>query len=102
VNPSTVLGYGDWNQSSCAIFKNIFNEFPWYTTGTNGFVDVNDVVRAVVELMEKDIRGERFILSASTWSFRHLFELIADGFSKKRPNREATAFLSGLSWSLES
>jgi nucleoside-diphosphate-sugar epimerase len=31
INPSTVLGYGDWHQSSCAIFKNAYREFPWYT-----------------------------------------------------------------------
>src|SRR6516162_610527 len=101
INPSTVLGYGDWNQSSCAIFRNIFNEFPWYTTGTNGFVDVKDVARAAVDLMAKDFRGERFILSAKTLSFHQLFDLIADGFSKRRPNKEATAFLSGLAWRIE-
>jgi len=101
LNPSTVLGYGDWDQSSCAIFRNIFNEFPWYTTGTNGFVDVKDVARVAVDLMNKDIRGERFILSAKTLTFHQLFDLIADGFSKRRPNREATAFLSGLAWRLE-
>ena len=27
VNPSTILGYGDWNTGSCAIFKNVFEEF---------------------------------------------------------------------------
>jgi nucleoside-diphosphate-sugar epimerase len=46
VNPATILGYGDWNSSSCAIFKNVYKEFPWYTTGINGFVDVEDVARA--------------------------------------------------------
>ena len=40
VNPSTILGYGDWHQSSCAIFKNAYHEFPWYTNGINGFVGV--------------------------------------------------------------
>ncbi|HLI93769.1 MAG TPA: NAD-dependent epimerase/dehydratase family protein, partial [Puia sp.] len=40
VNPSTILGYGDWNNSSCAIFRSVYHEFPWYTEGINGFVDV--------------------------------------------------------------
>src|SRR5207237_762459 len=33
VNPSTILGFGEWNHSSCALFKNVYNEFPWYTKG---------------------------------------------------------------------
>src|SRR4026208_855111 len=38
LNPSTILGFGDWNSSSCAIFKKIYDEFNWYTPGINGFV----------------------------------------------------------------
>ena len=45
VNPSTILGYGDWNNSSCAIFKSSYNEFPWYSNGVNGFVAVEDVAK---------------------------------------------------------
>src|SRR5947209_12156519 len=33
INPSTILGYGNWHQSSCAIFKNAYKSFPWYTKG---------------------------------------------------------------------
>ncbi len=27
LNPGTILGYGDWHTSSCAIFKNVYKEF---------------------------------------------------------------------------
>ena len=54
VNPSTILGYGDWNTSSCAIFQNVYSEFPWYTEGINGFVDVADAARAIVRLLETE------------------------------------------------
>src|SRR5882757_4792125 len=73
VNPSTILGYGDWNTSSCAIFKNIYREFPWYSNGINGFVDVVDVANAVVALLESNITGQRYILNGDNWSFRQLF-----------------------------
>ena len=53
LNPSTILGYGDWNTSSCAIFKKIHDGFNWYTPGLNGFVDVEDTARATIALMEK-------------------------------------------------
>ena len=51
INPSTILGYGDWHQSSCAIFKNAYKGFAWYTKGINGFVGVEDVAEATVQLL---------------------------------------------------
>jgi dihydroflavonol-4-reductase len=101
VNPSTILGYGDWNTGSSAIFKNVYNEFPWYTNGVNGFVDVEDVARATVLLMETEIENQRFILNGDNWSFRKLFNTIADGFNKKHPTKEASSFLAEIAWRLE-
>jgi dihydroflavonol-4-reductase len=101
VNPSTLLGYGDWNSSSCAIFRNVFGEFPWYTEGRNGFVDVTDAARAIVALLESNISGERYILNGDNWSYRQLFDSIAEGFGKRPPRREATHFLAGIAWRWE-
>jgi len=101
VNPSTIIGYGDWNTSSCAIFKNIYKEFPWYSNGINGFVDVSDVAAAVVALLGTDVTGQRFILNGDNWSFRQLFNTIAAAFGKKQPHREATPFLGAIAWRLE-
>ena len=101
VNPSTILGYGDWNTSSCAIFRNVYRGFPWYSNGINGFVDVTDVADAIVALLESDVTGQRFILSGDNWSFRQLFNSIATAFGKKHPHREATPFLGSIAWRLE-
>ena len=101
VNPSTILGYGNWNNSSCAIFKTAYDEFPWYSNGVNGFVDVEDVARAVVLLMETDITNQRFILNGDNWSFRQVFTAMANAFGKKPPFREATPALASLAWRLE-
>jgi nucleoside-diphosphate-sugar epimerase len=101
VNPSTILGYGDWNHSSCALFRNAWREFPWYTEGINGFVDVTDTAKAIVRLLATDISGQRFILNGDNWSFRQLFTTIAREFGKKPPSREATPFLAGIAWRVE-
>jgi nucleoside-diphosphate-sugar epimerase len=101
VNPSTILGYGDWNNTSCAIFRSVYNEFPWYTEGINGFVDVLDTARAIVRLLESEINGERYILNGDNWSWRHLFETMAKEFGKKPPRREATPFMAGIAWRAE-
>lgn len=101
VNPSTILGYGDWNNSSCALFRSIYNEFPYYSNGINGFVGVEDAARAIVLLMESGINSKRFILNSENWSFKKLFDTIADAFGKKRPSREATPLLSAIAWRYE-
>lgn len=101
VNPSTILGYGDWNASSNALFKNAFKGFPWYTNGINGFVDIEDVSGAIVKLLATNIRSERFILNGDNWSYRKLLDTIADSFGKRRPYRHATPLLSSLAWRFE-
>lgn len=101
LNPSTILGYGDWETSSCAIFKKVYKEFPWYISGINGFVDVEDVARAAVLLMKSNINEERFIINGDNWPFKKLQDTIADGFGKKHPSRSTTPFLMSLAWRME-
>jgi nucleoside-diphosphate-sugar epimerase len=101
LNPSTILGYGDWNNGSCAIFKNVFEEFKWFVSGINGFVDVEDVAKAAVQLMESTISEQRFIVNGDNWPFKKIQETIADGFQKKHPTRQTTPFLMSMAWRLE-
>lgn len=101
LNPSTILGYGDWNNSSSAIFKKVYEEFKWYTPGVNGFVDVEDVAAATVLLMESNIREERFIINGDNWPFRKLMDTMADAFGKKKPVRQTTPFILSIAWRME-
>jgi len=101
LNPGTILGYGDWNTSSCAIFKTVYDEFPYYTNGVNGFVYVEDVAMATVQLIESDINFERFVVNGDNWSFRHLFNSIADGFNKRHATINATPSLAAIAWRFE-
>lgn len=101
LNPSTILGFGDWHNGSSAIFKNVYEEFKWYTSGINGFVDVEDTARAAVLLMKSNICEQRFIVNGDTWSFKKLQDTIADSFGKKRPSRLANPFLMGVARRIE-
>lgn len=101
LNPSTILGLGDWNQGSCAIFKNVYEGFPWYTDGINGFVDVEDVARATLRALQSDIREQRYIINGDTWPFKRLQDTIAKEFGKKGPHRRSTPALLALAWRLE-
>lgn len=101
VNPVIILGLGDWSHGSSAMFKNAYNEFPWFTEGISGFVDAADVAKAMVQLMNSGITGERFILSAENRSYREVFARMANAFGKKPPQRKVTPTLAGIAWRME-
>ncbi|MGF7231290.1 NAD-dependent epimerase/dehydratase family protein [Arachidicoccus sp.] len=98
INPSVILGCADWDKGSAEIFKTVYNEFPWYTEGVHGFVDVKDVAKAAVMLMDHDVSAERFILNGINISYKDLFFKMAAAFNKKPPHKEVTKFLSEVIW----
>lgn len=102
INPSIILGPGNWNEGSTKIFKSVYDEFPWYTEGVSGFVDVEDVAAAMIALMKSDITAEKFIVSAENISYQHLFNMIAKAFNKKEASKKVTPFMAALTWRLES
>jgi dihydroflavonol-4-reductase len=101
VNPVILLGYGDWNESSCGLFKTAFREFSWYMGGSNGFADVQDTARAIASLLDSGIRNERFIISGENRQYLEIFNWMAKGFGKKPPSKKAGPFISGLAWRME-
>jgi dihydroflavonol-4-reductase len=101
VNPVIILGPADWNESSTKIFRSVYNEFPYYTEGITGFVDVRDVATAMILLMQSDISGERFIISAENISYHSLFDMIAKAFGKKLPHKNVTPFMAKAFWRWE-
>ncbi len=101
INPSIILGAGNWTKGSSAIFKSAYESFPWYAEGVTGFVDVNDVVKAMTMLMEHNISGERFIVSGENKSYRDVFSTIANAFAKKPPYKKVTRLLAGMIWRIE-
>ena len=101
VNPVIILGSGDWTSGSSAIFKSAYDEFPWYTSGMSGFVDVNDVVNAMIIIMQSTISGERFIISGADAFYKDIFEMMAKYFNKKVAHKKVTPFLANIVWRLE-
>ncbi len=101
MNPSLILGEGDWQKSSTQLFKYVYDGKPFYTEGTVNFVDVQDIAEAIIELTLSDIENERFILSAGTATYRELFATIAEGFGKKPPHFKVGPGLAGLIWRVE-
>lgn len=101
VNPSLVLGEGDWTRSSTQLFKYAFDEKPFYPAGIVNLVDVRDVADAVFQLMQSDISAERFILSAKSFSYKEFLDKLADALGKKKPGFRVSPKLTQLLWPLE-
>ncbi len=100
INPGIILGEGDDAKSSTHLFKIIRNEFPYYTQGGTCWVDVKDVVKAMIRLMESPIENERFIISQGNYSFREVFTMMAKAMNKKPPHRLASPFMTEIVWRL--
>jgi nucleoside-diphosphate-sugar epimerase len=101
VNPSIILGPGFWHKGSSSMFSNINKGLKYYMNGITGFVGVEDVVKAMVQLMESDIVNERFLLTSENLSYREVFSMIAEELNVDPPMIEATPFLANLAWRLD-
>lgn len=101
VNPTLILGEGDWSKSSTQIFRYVYNEKPFYTEGIANYVDVMDVAQVVYKLVFSEISGERFLLNAGSISYKSLFFNIADSMGKKRPSFKVGSGLAGVIWRVE-
>lgn len=102
VNPSIIFGPANWETGSAKMFKTIWDGMKFYTKGVTGFVDVKDVARAMVLLMDESnfetTKNQRFLLNAENLGYREVFTQIADALEKPRPKYFATNFLLGLVW----
>ena len=101
VNPGIILGPGFWEEGSSRIFSNIAGGFSFYSEGVNGYVDVRDVVAALIELAGSDIENERFVLCADNTSYREVFTQMALALGVKPPYRNTPAWLGSMVWRVE-
>ena len=89
VNPSVIIGPGDWKSGSSLFFTKVRKGFKFYTKGGTGFVDIRDVTSVIITLMADDnwenLKNQRYILSAENMTFREFFNHIADNLHVKRP-----------------
>ncbi len=89
VNPSVLVGAGNWKTDFSSIFTKIENGLNYFTSGSSGFVDVSDVAEIVKQLtINSEVSGERFIVSAENIAYKNLLAMIAESLNKKVPAKE--------------
>lgn len=98
VNPTIIIGPGNWNRSSGPIFKAANSRLRWYSSGGMGYVDVRDVAKAMILLMKSEITNQRLIVSSENLSFRNFFELVYSSQGKPVPNKKAGKVILDIAW----
>jgi nucleoside-diphosphate-sugar epimerase len=101
LNPSIILGPGPKGKASCRLFRAIRQGLRFHPGGSNGFVDVRDVVDACC-FSEKNSSPD-----SVTWypgincSYRQLFEWMADELGKPAPTRLIPSYILKHAWLLD-
>lgn len=87
VNPSVVLGGDFADRGSGLLYKKVADGLRYYPAGATGFVGVDDVVRAMVQLQFSEVEGERFVLNAENLTYKAVLERIAKQLGVKAPTK---------------
>jgi dihydroflavonol-4-reductase len=98
INPSVIMGSGFWKQGTAKIFDTLSKGLRFYPPGKTGFVDVRDVVKMSIQLMESDLKEVRVIANAVDWSYLEFFTNVATSIDKTPPNIPTNALMSALVW----
>ena len=97
VNPGIIIGAGRDNKATMRVFNLIAQvKMPFYSIGTNGFIDVKDVAQCSIQLMKQTVSAQRFILIAGNYSFKYYFETIAKNFQVKPPKWKLNKYIGKI------
>jgi dihydroflavonol-4-reductase len=100
VNPSLIIGPSAGKKGSGQLFETVRKGLKFYTEGVAGFVDVQDVAKCMIALMESDISAERYIISAENRNYRELTTEIAGCFGVAPPSVYAKPWMMETGWRL--
>ncbi|SUJ10731.1 ADP-L-glycero-D-manno-heptose-6-epimerase [Sphingobacterium spiritivorum] len=99
VNPSVIIGATAGKKGSGAIFSLVDKGLKVYPTGSVGVVDVEDVAKLMIILMNKtEISGERFILNTENLTNKALLDRISILMQKPEPTIAASPTLLSIAW----
>lgn len=102
LNPSIVLGAGDWSSSSCRLFGKIYKGLKYYTPGSTGFVDVRDVANIVIDSLSYNDINQRYIINENNYTFKQIFGWMAEELRVPGPSIKAPQWLAKIVILLES
>lgn len=103
VNPSIVLGPGDWQRSSTRLLRYAYDEHRFYTQGQLNFVDVRDVVAHLLRLALDlpELPAARYILNGGLLPLGEFLAKLAVALGRRPPTVAVPDWAAELIWRLE-
>lgn len=103
VNPSVVLGPGDWQRSSTRLLRYAHDEHRFYTRGRLNFVDVRDVVAQLLRLTLELPAGptQRYILNGGQCALGEFLGQVAQALGRRPPTTAVPDWAAEIIWRLE-
>ncbi len=96
INPGVILSPGFWEQSSSVLFSTCFKGNKYYTSGNAGYVCATDVAEVMIQLINKGLFANRYIVIENNYSIQSILNTIQTEFKKPIPTIKATKFLLNL------
>lgn len=101
VNPGIVVAPGFWKSSSGSFFHQAAKGSKYHLPSGTGFVGVNDVTNAMLQLMEGTVINQRYILVNQNWTYKTFAHLLAKGLRQPLPQKEIKPWMLDLFWKLD-
>jgi nucleoside-diphosphate-sugar epimerase len=102
VNPGIIIGGGFWKSgSSGSLMHRLSKGQRYYTLGITGYVGVNDVVQAMIDLTNSSIVNQGYILVSENLSFKDFMDMACASLGVKKPSKVAKPWLLELAWRLD-
>ena len=98
VNPGIIVAPGFWKSSSGSFFHQATKGHKYHLPSGTGFVGVNDVTSAMIQLMEGTVTNQRYILVNQNWTYKTFARLLAKGLKKPIPEKEIKPWVLSLFW----
>jgi dihydroflavonol-4-reductase len=90
VNPSIIIGPGVWTGPIGQLFFIVHKGLKYYPVGSSGYIDVRDVVKAMIRLTDSSVQGERFILNSENIAHKQYLDILATSMSRPKPENQIT------------
>ena len=86
VNPSLIIGPGSWNSGIGTIINKCKIGSPFFPPGSCGLIDVHDLVKIIIKLMNSNISNERFIINSEHMSYKNLMTIVTQKLNTRPPS----------------